>query len=66
MTDLNEAKENAIVEMLEVEFEALNLIHRLGDAIEALTNVHTEEEAKAWEDTYDEFDEGLERIRVFI
>lgn len=66
MTDLNKAKENAIVEMLEVKFEALKFIQRLGDAIEALTNVHTEEEAKAWADAYGHFDAGLKRIRVLI
>lgn len=64
--DLEKAKEAAIIEMIAVEFEALKLIRRLCDAMEALTNVHTEEEAKAWEDTYDNFDDGLERIRVFI
>lgn len=66
MVNLEQAKETAIVSMIEVEFEALKLIHRLGEAIIALTNVHTEEEAKAWEDTYDEFADILERIRLFI
>lgn len=64
MVDIDKAKREAVIELANRKREAETVVARIDDAIKALDEVHTLEDANAWEEAHGIFDDGLMYIRV--